>query len=120
MTLPSKDITKHTLHLVVFGNTIKLQGSLEEPDLNEWLVPLLMDIHQTAIAQKMPEIIFDIRYLQYANAGLWRSLLIWLRSLHDSQQRSYKIRMLSDPAHRWQKMGMPPFKTFGQESLVVR
>lgn len=102
------------------GRTIKFQGVLHEIDAQDWLFPLLQKVHQIAVSTSMPEVIFDIRQLSYANASLWRSLVLWLRLLKQSPSTPYHVRLLSDPVYRWQKLGIPPLAQLGGSWLVIR
>jgi hypothetical protein len=104
----------------VSGRTVKFQGVLEEQDVRSWLLPFLTDIHREAIRRGMTEVVFDIRQLSYANAGLWRSMLVWLRRLERDDRGTYRLRLLSDPVYRWQKIGVPALQPFGKERLLVR
>lgn len=120
MSLPPRTESRNALIVQVGGHTVRLQGVLNEVDVRDWLYPFLTGIHQAAASTNMPEVIFDIRQLTYANAGLWRSLVLWLRLLRESPSTPYSVRLLSDPVYRWQKLGIPPLIRLGGEKLVVR
>ncbi len=120
MTLTARTESRNALTVTVSGHTIKMQGVLNEVDARDWLYPFLREIHQSALADQMPEIVFDIRMLTYANASLWRSLVFWLRLLRESPSTPYRVRLLSDPVYRWQKLGVPPLARLGGTRLLVR
>lgn len=120
MSLPARLENRNALTVTVGGHTIKMQGVLHEVDARDWLYPFLRDIHQAALGGQMPEIVFDIRQLTYANASLWRSLVLWLRLLRDAPSTPYRVRLLSDPVYRWQKLGVPPLARLGGARLLVR
>ncbi|RYE92962.1 MAG: hypothetical protein EOO75_05460 [Myxococcales bacterium] len=120
MSLPARLESRNALIVTVSGHTIKMQGVLHEVDARDWLYPFLLGIHQAALAEQMPEIVFDIRLLTYANASLWRSLVLWLRLLRDARSTPYRVRLLSDPVYRWQKLGVPPLARLGGARLLVR
>lgn len=120
MSLPPRTESRDALVVSVSGHTVKLQGVLHEADVREWLQPFLLGIHQAAVGSSLPEVVFDIRQLSYANASLWRSLVLWLRLLRESPSTPYSVRLLSDPVYRWQKLGVPPLARLGGERLVVR
>jgi hypothetical protein len=120
MSFAARTESRNSLIVTVGGHTIKLQGVLNEHDVRDWLYPLLRNIHQTALSTNMPEVVFDIRLLTYANASLWRSLVLWMRLLRESPSTPYSVRLLSDPVYRWQKMGIPPLARLGGERLVIR
>lgn len=120
MSLTPGTESRNALVVNVGGHTIKLQGVLHEVDVRDWLYPFLLGVHRTAIETRMPEVVFDIRLLTYANASLWRSLVLWLRLLRESPSTPYSVRLLSDPVYRWQKLGIPPLARLGGEHLVIR
>ena len=108
MSFPPRTESRNALLVVLGGSSIKFQGVLHEVDARDWLYPLLLELHRIAVETAMPEVIFDIRQLTYANATLWRSLVLWLRLLKQSPSTPYRVRLLSDPVYRWQKLGVPP------------
>lgn len=120
MSFPSRTESRNALLVVMGGNSIKFQGVLHEVDAQDWLFPLLQEAHQIAVSTRMPEVVFDIRQLTYANATLWRSLVLWLRLLKQSPSTPYRVRLLSDPVYRWQKLGIPPLARLGGSRLVIR
>lgn len=120
MTFAPRTERRNSLTATLGGHTIKLQGVLTEIDVQDWMYPFLKEIHQTALDKQMPEVVFDIRQLTYANASLWRSLVLWLRLLRESPSTPYSVRLLSDPVYRWQKLGIPPLARLGGERLVIR
>jgi hypothetical protein len=120
VSFPPRTESRDALRVVVGGHSIKFQGVLNEPDARDWLYPFLLDVHHIAVETRMPEVIFDIRQLAYANASLWRSLVLWLRLLKQSPSTPYRVRLLSDPAYRWQKLGVPPLARLGGSWLVIR
>lgn len=120
MSLPPRHESRHSLRVDVSGHTVKLQGVLEEMDVKAWLYPFLIDVHQAAVDSRMPEVIIDIRQLTYANAGLLRSMVAYLRLLHEDKKAPYSLRLLADPVNRWQKYGVPALKHFGADRIVVR
>jgi len=120
MSFPPRTESRNALLVTVSGHSIKLQGVLHEQDARDWLCPFLLEIHRIAVETAMPEVIFDIRQLAYANAALWRSLVFWLRLLKQSPDTPYRVRFLSDPVYRWQKLGVPPLARLGGSWLVIR
>jgi hypothetical protein len=120
MSLKPFTENRNALTIQVTSSTVKLQGVLNEFDVRDWFYPVLTRVHEAAIATQMQEVVFDIRQLEYANAGLWRSLVLWLRLLRASPATPYSVRLLSDPVYRWQKVGVPPLMRLGADRLVVR
>ncbi|MCU0656565.1 MAG: hypothetical protein MUF64_15330 [Polyangiaceae bacterium] len=120
MSLPLRNESRNALRVTMGGNAIKFHGVLHEMDAREWLFPLLLEVHQIAVETRMPEVVFDIRQLTYANATLWRSLVLWFRLRKQSPSTPYRVRLLSDPVYRWQKLGVPPLARLGGSWLTIR
>ncbi|MFO0662266.1 MAG: hypothetical protein U0165_20910 [Polyangiaceae bacterium] len=120
MLLKRKEFDRASAHVEVTGHTIRIRGVIGEPDTTPWLSELLGDVHQDAVASKIPEVVLDIRQLRYANAAWSRALLVWLRRVRENKENTYCIRLLCDPIIRWQKYSVPPLQSFGADRLVIR
>lgn len=97
------------------GNVVRMTGVMREPDVGSWLVPLIEEIHAGALEAKLDEVVLDIRTLEYANAALWRCLVLWLKRIRDASE-TYRLRLISNPVHRWQSVGVPALKVFGLDA----
>ncbi|MCS6899185.1 MAG: hypothetical protein RMJ98_06325 [Myxococcales bacterium] len=120
MSFPPRTETRDGLLVTVSGHSIKFEGVLHEQNAFAWLYPFLLDVHQIAVEAAMPEVIFDIRQLTYANAAFWRSFALWLQLLKPSPHPPYRVRLLFNPAFRWQKLGLPPLARLSGSRLVIR
>jgi hypothetical protein len=100
-------------------NIVALVGVISEPDVARWLQPLLEDIHQAALVRGLDEVILDIRNLEYANAALWKCLVVWLKRIREPRERIYGLRLRANDQHRWQQIGVPTLRIFGADRLRV-
>jgi hypothetical protein len=99
--------------------TIVFEGILREPNLERWFYPMVDEVHQRAVDQKLREVVIDLRRLEYANAAAWKGLVYWLRRLREDPAAVYRIRIRANEAHRWQRVGMPSLQVFGQDRLII-
>jgi hypothetical protein len=108
-----------------FGhNAVRFVGTIREPDVGAWLHPLIEQVHRAAVADQLPEVVLDIRELQYANASFWRCIVLWLKRIGEGTDGSYVLRIRSDATYQWQKVGVPALHAFaldvqGRERLIV-
>jgi hypothetical protein len=93
------------------GNVVRMAGVMREADAESWLVPLLSDVHRTAIVRRFKEVELDIRDLEYANAALWRSLVVWIKRIRE-QSGSYNLRVTWDRSRRWQEIALSTLRVF--------
>lgn len=101
------------------GNQIVIEGVLREVDVGVWLTPLIDEVHQEAVAQALGEVVLDLRPLEYANASVWRCLVLWVRQIRRDPEARYNLRLLSEPKHRWQGIGISALRAFGADRLIV-
>lgn len=101
------------------GNLIRLHGVLREQGQQRDLPAMLEAIHLDAIRLGLQEIVLDLRELSYASADFWRSLVLWLRWMQSPPVARYKLRILANPSHGWQGIGMSTLSVFGGKHLAV-
>jgi hypothetical protein len=117
--LITRQVKRPTALLSVASQTVRISGVLREMQTDEWLSPLLNDVHEQAVAAGLPEVVLDLRDLSYANAALWKCIVDWLKLLRRDTRGSYSLRVRSDPRHRWQQLGLPALGVFGAERLIL-
>lgn len=101
------------------GNRVRFTGVIREADVGAWLMPLVEEVHGVAIEHALDEVVIDLRGLEYANAALWRCFVQWVKKLRQASGPSYVLRLITDPAHAWQAVGVPALKIIGLDSNGV-
>lgn len=101
------------------GNIVRLQGVLREQAHQRDLPAVLEAVHLDAVRLGVHEIVLDLRELSYASADFWRSLVLWLRWMQAPPVARYKLRILANPSHNWQSIGMSTLSVFGGKHLAV-
>jgi hypothetical protein len=98
---------------------LELRGVLREIDAQTWLSPLVREVHRLAVAQKLDEVVLDLRELEYANASLIKCLVEWMRLIRDEGTVRYRVRVRSTNAHRWQKVGIAGVEALAKGLMTV-
>jgi hypothetical protein len=102
------------------ANLIVLEGTLREPNPGEWLMPLIDELHQQSIVQRVSELVLDLRRLSYANAAGWKCLVYWIKKMNQDRRARYRLSILCSHEHQWQAVGMPALRVFGGDRLVIK
>jgi hypothetical protein len=103
-------------HFVVSGNTLRVEGVVDERGLREWFEPVLADLHQRAVKAGMAEVVLDLRNLTYANAGTFASLVTWLRRAKDNE--AYRVRIRTSKASRWQALEVAALRSIAPNRVI--
>jgi len=109
-------VERATARVLLWGgpakNVVHMAGVIREVNAEEWLAPLLSDIHQTALTRGLKEVELDIRALEYANAALWRALVVWIKQIRE-RPGTYNLRVTWDRGRRWQEIALTTLRVFG-------
>jgi hypothetical protein len=97
-------------------NVVRIHGVMREPAVGDWLLPLIDEIHGTARAEHLQEIVLDIQELEYANAAVWRCLVHWVRRVRQQGAAPYSLRIVSNPECSWQRIGVPSLRPFSLDT----
>ena len=101
------------------GNVVRISGVFRETGEEPWLQDLLVSVHEEAQRVRLDELVLDLRSLTYANAEGWRNLVLLLRLLKGPPRASYKLLMLTNMTHQWQRVGIPTLSVFGGSMLNI-
>ena len=127
MTLEARVVKQGAARVDVWLNgssLVRIRGVMRELKVSSWLLPLIDEIHATARAQHLAEVVLDIRALEYANAALWRCLVHWVKRVRQQVEEPYRLRIVSNPGCSWQRIGVPSLRPFsvddsGAERIVL-
>jgi hypothetical protein len=102
------------------GNAfVHIEGVMREANVDDWLRPLIEDVHRYTVDMQCTEVALDIRKLEYANAALWRCIVAWLKRIRDDEHARYNLRLCANVTHRWQQLGVPMLTVFGVDRLII-
>jgi hypothetical protein len=119
MMLTSRRIDHSTMHITVSGRVVRMAGVMREAEVSSWFNPIIDELHEEAVRARVPEVVLDLRALEYANAALWKCLVVWLKKARDERDPGYSVRILTEPSYQWQQVGMSALRVFGGDRLVV-
>lgn len=67
-----------------------------------------------------PEVVVDMRNLQFMNSSCFKSFVTWLGHVQDLEpQKQYKIRFLSDANKHWQKRSLSALSCFAVDLVRI-
>lgn len=120
MKLLEHSIERPNLHIVaVDDNALVFRGVLREADIHVWLSTLVDEVHERAVVRRLPEVIVDLRQLEYANAAAWKCFVYWIQKLDGESRGKYTLRIRGNAGHSWQGVGIRALLPFSPERLVV-
>jgi hypothetical protein len=68
----------------------------------------------------VPEVVVDMRNLQFMNSSCFKSFVTWLGQVQEMEPgRQYRIRFLSDANKHWQKRSLAALSCFAMELVRV-
>jgi anti-anti-sigma regulatory factor len=94
------------------GAVLRLVGSADTIATPE-LAALLQTLHGELIAKALPEIVVDLRDLDFMAATCVRELVHWIEGAR------YKIRLRSNPTIVWQRHALPALSCFDTTLVTV-
>ena len=100
------------------GNTVRLEGILDEEGSAAWFSLVLDEIHRNVIACGLERLTLDICNLEVATCALWKGLAGWLGKL-DGGNGAYALRLLASPERPWQEAGAQALLEIGGDRFLV-
>ncbi|HEV8320331.1 MAG TPA: hypothetical protein VG389_01860 [Myxococcota bacterium] len=122
MNLPPRELRHGSITIRIGaqgGHAVAFEGVLREQDDGAWLRGVVAEVHHAAVTQRMQELMVDLRALEYCNATAWKCFVEWVRVLRHDPEAHYLLRVVSNPEHRWQAVGMSALRVFGGDRLVI-
>jgi len=94
------------------GAVLRLVGSADTIATPE-LAALLQTLHTELVTKAIPEIVVDLRDLDFMAASCVRALVHWVEGAR------YKIRLRSNPTIEWQRHTLPALSCFDTALVTV-
>jgi hypothetical protein len=123
VSLPALDLQRDNVRVVVgeeAAHVIRVVGVLRQLDDRDWLAKLITEWHEAAVAGELPEIVLDLRELEYANSATWKCLATWVRLLSGDARALYTLRIRARDGAGWQRVGLGALQIFGGPRLIVQ
>ena len=99
--------------------TVKMTGFAEMPMMAE-LDGFLKRLHQRAIDAKIPEVVIDIRPLEFMNSSCFKAFVSWINTLQEAPEASqYRVRFVSDEKKHWQNRSLGALACFAVDLIKI-
>jgi hypothetical protein len=86
------------------GLVVKFTGTIEHPNPGEFLEPLLLQVHEAAVGQKVAQVSADFSELDFLNSSGIKSFVKWIMNhLQQPVAERYQLRFVYSPAITWQQ-----------------
>ncbi len=96
---------------------VKLVGTAESSSM-EQLGNYLSQLHETAIASKVREVVVDLRGLEFMNSSCFKKFVTWMSNLQDTPTDSqYNVRFVSDERKHWQSRSLGALACFAVDLI---
>jgi len=100
--------------------TVKMIGSAESQvttDLDRYLKRL----HAAAVEAKVPEVVVDMRALDFMNSSCFKTFVTWINTLQEAGdgEGPYRVRFLADDKKHWQGRSLGALACFAVDLIRV-
>ena len=119
--MPSVSSDDFSAEAALAGQEIKVRMSGNADLVTKPLLDrFLEDLHTEAARRRVPEVIVDVRPLEFMNSSCLKSFVSWIGTLEESDEpMRYRITFLSNPAMLWQKRSLHALSCFGADLVHV-
>ncbi len=77
-------------------------------------------VHDNAVSAHLPEVILDMRRLEFMNSSSFKVLVTWVSNIHDLEpEQRYRIRVQSNASIPWQKRSLQSLTYFAVDLVSV-
>lgn len=116
--IQSQDLTTST-EQSTSGFTVELAGTAEGHATHD-LRAFFTRLHGVAAAAGVPEVLIDLRRLEFMNSSSFKAFVGWIASLRDAPaEKQYKVRLVSDPKKHWQRRSLGALASFAPDLVHV-
>jgi hypothetical protein len=99
--------------------TFTCKGSAETHTLSS-LSAVLDGLHSDAVNRSARTVIADVRGLEFASSSCLKLFVTWLqRVIELDDDKRYKIKFRSNPAHSWQRRSLGALSAFAAGVVTV-
>jgi hypothetical protein len=101
------------------GLMVALDGTADLRS-QEQLDDFLEQLDRCARALKTPEVIVDLRKLEFMNSSCFKAFVSWIGRLQElDATEQYKIRFLSDQRMLWQRRSLHALSCFAVDLITI-
>lgn len=112
------DFQANALHDAA-GVSVRLTGNADVrvmAPLDAMLRTLSAELERLSV----PEVVVDLRNLQFMNSSCFKSFVTWLGQVQELEpEKQYRIRFLSDANKHWQKRSLSALSCFAVDLVKI-
>jgi hypothetical protein len=99
--------------------TVKMMGSAETGAMTE-LDGFLKRLHESAVDAKVPEVVIDMRSLEFMNSSCFKQFVTWINTLQEAPTESqYRVRFVADEKKHWQSRSLGALACFAVDLIRI-
>ncbi len=99
--------------------SVRLIGTAESAAASE-LNKLLKSVHSVVREKGLPEVVVDLRPLEFMNSSCFKAFVSWVGVIQESaENEKYKVRLLSDQKKHWQSRSLGALQCFAVDLIRV-
>ena len=123
MTLALNDITAEQMtmqgRLADDSIVVRLIGTADT-GVREQLEEFFTQLHAEAVRLNTPEVVVDVRELEFMNSSCLKVFVAWLAQLRELQAPvQYKVRFRSNPTLLWQRRSLAALSCFAIDLVTI-
>lgn len=102
------------------GLIVKFTGTIEHPNPGEFLDPLLIQVHEAAMGQKVALVSADFSELDFLNSSGIKSFVKWIMNhLQQDAAERYQLRFVYSPAITWQQSTLKALTVLSRGAITL-
>lgn len=99
--------------------SVQLIGNAESASMRD-LDEFLKRIHGAALESKLPEVVVDLRELEFMNSSCFKTFVSWVNAIQEAAaDRQYKVRFVGDQNKHWQNRSLGALACFAIDLIRV-
>ena len=99
--------------------TVKVSGRAESGATTE-LDGFLERLRQSAVTAKVPEVVFDMRGLDFLSSSCFKQLVTWINTLQElPADAQYRVRFVADEKKHWQSRSLGALACFAVDLVRI-
>ena len=98
---------------------LKFKGNIDQANPGEFMDPLLDQVHERVLANKVPTVLADFTDLQFCNSSGIKALINWvMKQMEMSPESRYPVKFLYSKKVTWQQTSLKAI-TFLARGIVT-
>ncbi len=102
------------------GPCVVFRGTVSTVNPGAVLNPFVDAVHEKLVAAGVTEIRVDFRELEFCNSSGFKSFIHWIQRIQRlPEERQYRLRFLSSPQRKWQRVSLLALSCYGVNCVVM-